>query len=406
MLVSYAVRDGYATTLPTNRYPVFVLHLTMPGTRSRSAARRRARPTSTSPSCSTSPRRAGADAVHPGYGFLAENAGFAQAVHRRRADLDRSAAGGDRARSATRCRPGTSRRRSARRWSPGTSDPVDRRRRGRRVRHASTACRSRSRRRSAAAAAGSRSPARWRRSPSCSSRAVREAVTAFGRGECFVERFLDHPRHVETQCLADQPRQRRRGLHPRLLAAAAPPEAGRGGARRRSSPTTQRRPALRRVQGDPARGRLRRRRHLRVPGRRRTAPSPSSRSTPGSRSSTRSPRRSPASTWCARCSGSPTARSSATTTRCCAATRSSSGSTPRTPAATSCRRPGTLTALARRRPGPGVRVDAGYEQGETVPRRVRLAAGQADRHRRRPHRRRWSGPGARWPSSSSRACRR
>jgi acetyl-CoA/propionyl-CoA carboxylase biotin carboxyl carrier protein len=29
-------------------------------------------------------------------------------------------------------------------------------------------------------------------------------VTAFGRGECFVERFLDQPRHVETQCLADQ----------------------------------------------------------------------------------------------------------------------------------------------------------------------------------------------------------
>ena len=34
--------------------------------------------------------------------------------------------------------------------------------------------------------------------------AVREAVTAFGRGECFVERFLDKPRHVETQVLADQ----------------------------------------------------------------------------------------------------------------------------------------------------------------------------------------------------------
>jgi acetyl-CoA/propionyl-CoA carboxylase biotin carboxyl carrier protein len=33
--------------------------------------------------------------------------------------------------------------------------------------------------------------------------AVREAVTAFGRGECFVERFLDRPRHVETQCLGD-----------------------------------------------------------------------------------------------------------------------------------------------------------------------------------------------------------
>jgi len=33
--------------------------------------------------------------------------------------------------------------------------------------------------------------------------ATREAITAFGRGECFVERFLDKPRHVETQCLAD-----------------------------------------------------------------------------------------------------------------------------------------------------------------------------------------------------------
>ena len=33
---------------------------------------------------------------------------------------------------------------------------------------------------------------------------MREAVTAFGRGECLVEKFLDKPRHVETQCLADQ----------------------------------------------------------------------------------------------------------------------------------------------------------------------------------------------------------
>jgi acetyl-CoA/propionyl-CoA carboxylase biotin carboxyl carrier protein len=32
---------------------------------------------------------------------------------------------------------------------------------------------------------------------------VREAVAAFGRGECFVERYLERPRHVETQCLAD-----------------------------------------------------------------------------------------------------------------------------------------------------------------------------------------------------------
>ena len=34
--------------------------------------------------------------------------------------------------------------------------------------------------------------------------AVREAVSAFGRGECFIEKFLDRPRHVETQCLADE----------------------------------------------------------------------------------------------------------------------------------------------------------------------------------------------------------
>ncbi|MBZ4296415.1 acetyl-/propionyl-CoA carboxylase subunit alpha, partial [Mycobacterium tuberculosis] len=33
--------------------------------------------------------------------------------------------------------------------------------------------------------------------------AVREATAAFGRGECFVERFLDRPRHVEAQVVAD-----------------------------------------------------------------------------------------------------------------------------------------------------------------------------------------------------------
>ncbi|HVE20977.1 MAG TPA: biotin carboxylase N-terminal domain-containing protein [Acidocella sp.] len=34
--------------------------------------------------------------------------------------------------------------------------------------------------------------------------AVREAVTAFGRGECFLERFLDRPRHIEAQIIADK----------------------------------------------------------------------------------------------------------------------------------------------------------------------------------------------------------
>jgi acetyl-CoA/propionyl-CoA carboxylase biotin carboxyl carrier protein len=34
--------------------------------------------------------------------------------------------------------------------------------------------------------------------------ATREAIAAFGRGECFVEKYLEKPRHVETQCLADR----------------------------------------------------------------------------------------------------------------------------------------------------------------------------------------------------------
>ena len=61
--------------------------------------------------------------------------------------------------------------------------------------------------------------------------ATREAIAAFGRGECFVEKYLDEPRHVETQCLADAAGNVVVDLDPRLLAAAPPPEAGRGGAR-------------------------------------------------------------------------------------------------------------------------------------------------------------------------------
>ena len=106
--------------------------------------------------------------------------------------------------------------------------------------------------------------------------AVREAVSAFGRGECFVEKFLDRPRHVETQCLADThgnvvvvstrdcSLQRR---HQKLVEEAPAPFLT----------DEQIAAALRGVQGDPARGRLRRRRHLRVPRRQRRHASPSSR---------------------------------------------------------------------------------------------------------------------------------
>ena len=144
----------------------------------------------------------GADAVHPGYGFLAENADFARAVGHGGPDLDRSAAGGDR--GARRQGAGPADR--PRGWR--AADPGHRRTRSRaRTRcwrsPPSTATRWRSRRRSAAAAAASRWPGARRRSPSLYESAVREATAAFGRGECFVERYLDRPRHVETQCLAD-----------------------------------------------------------------------------------------------------------------------------------------------------------------------------------------------------------
>ena len=144
----------------------------------------------------------GADAVHPGYGFLAENAGFAQAV----TDAGLTWIGpppaaiealGDKV-AARRDRQ----QRSARRWRRA---PMARSAGQTRWTHSSrgTACRSRSRPRSAAAAAGSRWSASRPRSPRPYESAVREAVAAFGRGECFVERYLDRPRHVETQCLAD-----------------------------------------------------------------------------------------------------------------------------------------------------------------------------------------------------------
>jgi len=144
----------------------------------------------------------GADAVHPGYGFLSENADFAQAV----IDAGLTWVGpppqairdlGDKV---------TARRIALQAGAPllpGTADPVAdsgdvtafAREHGLPVAI------------KAAFGGGGRGIKIARtleEIPDLYDSAVREAVTAFGRGECFVERFLDRSRHVEVQVLADQ----------------------------------------------------------------------------------------------------------------------------------------------------------------------------------------------------------
>ncbi|WP_327087512.1 ATP-grasp domain-containing protein [Nonomuraea sp. NBC_01738] len=145
--------------------------------------------------------RAGADAVHPGYGFLAENATFAEAVIA--AGLTwigpppaAIAALGDKVQA---------RHIAAKVGAPlvaGTKDPVSG------VAEVVAFAEEHGLPIAIKAAYGgggrgikvARSLAEV---PDLYESAVREAVTAFGRGECFVERYLDRPRHVETQCLAD-----------------------------------------------------------------------------------------------------------------------------------------------------------------------------------------------------------
>jgi acetyl-CoA/propionyl-CoA carboxylase biotin carboxyl carrier protein len=144
----------------------------------------------------------GADSVHPGYGFLAENADFAQAV------IDAGLiwigpppaaieALGDKAKAkhiADRANAPL---------APGTKDPVkdaDEVVAFAEANGLPVAIK-------AVFGGGGRGLKVARtieEIPDAYESAVREAVTAFGRGECLVEKFLDKPRHVETQCLADQ----------------------------------------------------------------------------------------------------------------------------------------------------------------------------------------------------------
>ena len=143
----------------------------------------------------------GTDAVHPGYGFLAENADFARAV----IDAGLTWIGpppqaiealGDKVRARHIARA------AGAPLTPGTQDPVS----GADEVLAFAAEHGFPVAIKAAFGGGGRGlKVAWREDEVAElyESAVREATAAFGRGECFVERYLDRPRHVETQCLAD-----------------------------------------------------------------------------------------------------------------------------------------------------------------------------------------------------------
>ncbi|GER22654.1 acetyl-/propionyl-CoA carboxylase subunit alpha [Zafaria cholistanensis] len=145
--------------------------------------------------------RSGADAIHPGYGFLSENAEFAQKVID--AGLtwigpspDAIAKLGDKVQA----------RHIAEKVGaplvPGTKNPVT----GTQEVLDFADAHGLPLAVKAAYGGGGRGikVVRVREEiPELYESAVREATAAFGRGECFIERFLDAPRHVETQCLAD-----------------------------------------------------------------------------------------------------------------------------------------------------------------------------------------------------------
>jgi len=146
--------------------------------------------------------RAGADAVHPGYGFLSENAEFAQAV------LDAGLTWVGPSPQAIRDLGDkvTARHIATRAGAPlvpGTKEPVG----GPEEVMAFAEEHGLPVAIKAAFGGGGRGLKVARtldEIPELFDSAVREAVAAFGRGECFVERYLDQPRHVEAQVLADQ----------------------------------------------------------------------------------------------------------------------------------------------------------------------------------------------------------
>ncbi|WJZ65455.1 acetyl/propionyl/methylcrotonyl-CoA carboxylase subunit alpha [Kocuria rosea] len=145
--------------------------------------------------------RSGADAVHPGYGFLSENAEFALAV------LEAGLTWiGPPPAAIAKLGDKVAARHIAEKVGapqvPGTTDPV-----GSAEEVLAFADEHGLPLAIKAAFGGGGRGIKVVRNrddiPELYESAVREATAAFGRGDCFVERFLDAPRHVETQCLAD-----------------------------------------------------------------------------------------------------------------------------------------------------------------------------------------------------------
>ncbi len=144
----------------------------------------------------------GADAVHPGYGFLSENANFAQAV------IDAGLIWIGPPPSAIRALGDkvSARKIASKAGAPlvaGTKDPV--------AGHEEVTAFAKEHGLPVAIKAahggggrGLKVARTMEEIPELFASAVREAISGFGRGECFVERYLDKPRHVETQVLVDQ----------------------------------------------------------------------------------------------------------------------------------------------------------------------------------------------------------
>ena len=147
-------------------------------------------------------KQSGADAVHPGYGFLSENADFAQAV----IDAGLIWIGPPPAAIKALGDKVSARKIAAKAGAPlvaGTADPVDS--------HDEIIAFAKEHGLPVAIKAAHGGGGRglkiaftMEEIPEAFASAVREAIAGFGRGECFVERYLDKPRHVETQVLVDK----------------------------------------------------------------------------------------------------------------------------------------------------------------------------------------------------------